>query len=691
MSRVTVCPRSTAADGEVKAVGHESLITTVMTIVGLLLVAAVSAVITARIRFPYTIGLVVIGLAVAFLADTHPALDHALKVLSFEPAVIMFIFIPILIFESAFKMNVPMLLRDLVPAFTLAGPGLLISTALIGGLIYLLTPLPLEAALIFGCLISATDPVAVIALFKELGAPKRLTILMEGESLLNDATAIVMFQIILAVIATGILDGQTISDGVVAFGGVFLGGLVVGIVGGLLIVQAIPLVGNQPLIHITLTLVMAYAAFIVAEHFLHASGIMAVLCAGLTIGYYGEALYRQQVRDYLDVFWNNAAFVANSLIFLMLGLAERTFLTHAQSNPEVLLYPVLTAIGVVVVARFALVNTLIPLVNVLPGTTPIDTRYRAVLSWGALRGAVAIALAMSLPSHFPYRWQIIDFTFGVTLFTLLVNGTTMGVLMRWLGLDKPTKVERYLGAYSEVAADRSALERIEAYTPVLPMSDEARARVTAIYRKRLEQAELILAGLRIEIGERRETRRNLLWLQTLSVRRKIYARRMGDGLLSRRAHRLLERMLARQAIGLEDAGNPIPASVPATAGGHRFRLPVFTLAGRVRRSRATTEEYVAIIASVRAVLTEMERLAELSLAEPDDVAACRSYYRALEEDALARLGALPEASADLIGAKMIERIAFDARLDTVDELERLGELPPVVARELRDKFEMEQA
>jgi CPA1 family monovalent cation:H+ antiporter len=159
------------------------------------------------------------------------------------------------------------------------------STGLIGGLIHLLTPLPLESALIFGCLISATDPVAVIALFKEVEAPKRLNILMEGESVFNDATAIVTFQIILAVITTGILDGETIATGVIDFFLVFFGGLLVGVVFGSFLVRAVPLIGNQPLVHITLTLVTAYGAFIVADHFLHASGIMAVLSAGFTIGY----------------------------------------------------------------------------------------------------------------------------------------------------------------------------------------------------------------------------------------------------------------------------------------------------------------------------------------------------------------------------------------------------------------------
>jgi CPA1 family monovalent cation:H+ antiporter len=154
-----------------------------------------------------------------------------------------------------------------------------------------MTPLPLESTLIFGCLISATDPVAVIALFKDVGAPKRLTSLMEGESVFNDATAIVTFQIILAVLATGIFDSTSVNEGVLHFFAVFFGGLAVCIGFGWLLTKTIPLVGNQPLAHVTLTLVTAYGAFIAAEHFLHASGIIAVLAAGLMVGYRTPVLY----------------------------------------------------------------------------------------------------------------------------------------------------------------------------------------------------------------------------------------------------------------------------------------------------------------------------------------------------------------------------------------------------------------
>lgn len=170
---------------------HEAFVTTVMAVMALLFLAAVSAVITKRVRFPYTVGLVVIGVAVAFIADDYPDLAHALDQLKLEPVMIMFLFIPILIFESAFNTDVPLLMRNLVPALTLAGPGLLLSTALIGILLHLLLPLPLESALIFGCLISATDPVAVIALARSL--PKHFSFRWQ---IINFAFGVTLFMLL---------------------------------------------------------------------------------------------------------------------------------------------------------------------------------------------------------------------------------------------------------------------------------------------------------------------------------------------------------------------------------------------------------------------------------------------------------------------------------------------------------------
>lgn len=369
--------------------------------------------------------------------------------------------------------------------------------------------------------------------------------------------AIVTFQIVLAVIATGILDTPTISWGVIDFFVVFLGGLLVGALFGWLLVQAIPWIGDEPLVHITLTLVCAYGAFIVADHFLHASGIMAVLSAGLMIGYHNPTRYKPRVREYLEIFWENAAFAANSLIFLMLGLSEKVFLSHTQNNIEGLLYPVLIAIPVVLFARSAVVYLLVPLVNRFPGAKPIDHRYRAVLAWGGLRGAVAIALAMSLPKHFPYRWQIIDLAFGVTLFTLLVNGSTMSWLMRRLGLDQPSALEEFMATFAATAAARTALQRIDSHQPVGEVDEEILERTRAKYRSELQTAETRLEELRKQLAGNRKKRHKLLWLQAPAVQRQSYHQRHDSGLLSQDALRALEWSLKRKHIGVDRPSGPV--------------------------------------------------------------------------------------------------------------------------------------
>ena len=196
---------------------HNPLLTIQIDLLLLLLIASLAAVILTRLQFPYTVGLVLLGLLLGGLADWFPALD-VLNSLNLSHDLILFVFVPPLIFESAINLDGRLLLRNLTPVLTLAGPGLLISTAIVGAIVTWGTPLTLGQALLFGSLISATDPVAVIALFKELGAPKQLSILVEGESLFNDATAIVAFNIILALVLSGApLGGDTLLQGGISF------------------------------------------------------------------------------------------------------------------------------------------------------------------------------------------------------------------------------------------------------------------------------------------------------------------------------------------------------------------------------------------------------------------------------------------------------------------------------------------
>ena len=243
---------------------HNLLLTIEIDILVLLLVACLAAIAFKRIRFPYTVGLVLVGLVLSFLARNIEALE-VVNTFRLSEELILFIFVPPLIFESALNMDSRILLRNLSPVLVLAAPGLLISTAIVGTVLAWLTPLSLGQALLFGSLISATDPVAVIALFKELGAPKQLAVLVEGESLFNDATAIVTFNIIFAVIAAGAVGADALQKGALDFLVAFVGGIVVGAAFGYLMRSFMNLAQENSLLLSTITTITAYGAFLIAE------------------------------------------------------------------------------------------------------------------------------------------------------------------------------------------------------------------------------------------------------------------------------------------------------------------------------------------------------------------------------------------------------------------------------------------
>ncbi len=665
--------------------GSEMLVSTVTVLMGLLFVAAIAAFLLSKVRFPYTVGLVLIGVTLAFLGDRFPALGEGLDALELEPELIMFVFIPALIFESAVNTDVRLLSKNLVPTLILAAPGLLLSTALIGFLVATFTPIPLDSALILGCLISATDPVAVIALFKDVGAPKRLTILVEGESLFNDATAIVTFQIILAVVATGILDTQTVFGGVLNFFIVFFGGLIVGLGFGYIVSIAIRLIGDEPLIHLTLTLVAAYGSFIVAEHYLHTSGIMAVLGTGLVIGYYGSVLYSHRVKESLEVFWESIAFVANSLIFLILGVSAQVFLTNVNGNVQGLLVPVLVSIVIVLLVRTLLVYSIVPLVNRIPGQRTISRGYQTVMVWGGLRGAVAVALAISLPLTFPFRWQIIDIAFGVILFTLLVNGTTMRFLLQRLKLDRPSPLEEYVGSFVQTMSKREALNRLQS-DEIQAMGDASKP-IREQYQQEFAQAEARLYELREQLGNTPETQHDLVWLRTIGIMHGIYLERYEDNLLSLDGLRELEWDLRQVEIDLDStaAGTRPRIHTPAILENDmlqlRYKRGIFFRRG-TQGITQVYEEVTALAVGSKAVLDKRDEVQEFANAGDELVNEIYAHYELLNKKANKRLRELEERYTDACQTAQVRQMhkhARDGERDVIRELIVGGELPDMIS------------
>lgn len=326
----------------------------IMAMIYMLLLAACSAIIFKKLKFPYTIGLVIVGIAFAFLMENTQHLQ-SVKDIHLNHDIILYIILPTLIFDAAVNIDGRMLIKELIPVIALAAPGLLISTFIVGYFMNLWTPLSLGAAFLFGALISATDPVAVIALFNEIGAPKRLTLLVDGESLFNDATAIVTFTIIMAIVVSGkSVTGSTILGAGISFVTVFAGGLIVGMIIGWIVTKLVNIVPNEPLVQIALTTVTAYTAFIVADHYLELSGVMSTLGAGLVISWNGATRFSSEVKEYIKQFWEYAAFVANSFIFLLIGITEFNLLIEHGHSKNLFFYLTITII-VVTIARMVVV------------------------------------------------------------------------------------------------------------------------------------------------------------------------------------------------------------------------------------------------------------------------------------------------------------------------------------------------
>ncbi len=385
------------------------------------------------LRVPYTIGLVVIGMVLGGVAKHSDFLAPVLQV-ELTHDLIMYVLLPVLIYDAAINIKLPMLVKELVPVLMLAVVGVVLSTLVVAGLLGYLTPMTMAGALLFGALISATDPVAVIALFKEVGAPERMSLLMDAESLFNDATAIVMFGIVMAVVQTGQGFGVEMLLGAIwEFCRVFLGGIAVGAAlgGGMLFL--LRLGRNIPFVQIAHTTILAYLSFILADHVFGMSGVMSTIAAGVVTRTWSRRVLSEPVQEYLHPYWEFMAFVANSFIFLLLGMQEDLLFQDMDRLYENVPYLLLT-IAVVLFARFLVVYLLIPVSNRLPKSSPVDGKTKAVMFWGGLRGVVPVALMLSIPLDMPERGVIIHMSLAVILFSLLVQGTTIERLMTLLKL-----------------------------------------------------------------------------------------------------------------------------------------------------------------------------------------------------------------------------------------------------------------
>ena len=393
--------------------------------IALLGVAMIVAILARRLRLPYTVGLVVAGLGLAAARlETGANLTHDL---------IFDLILPPLLFEAALNLDWRELRADLAPILALSTIGVAISAAIVAAGMVRLIGWPIPSAVIFGILIAATDPIAVIAMFKDTGVKGRLRLLVESESLFNDGVAAVLFALALIWAQAGSNNGLAASELSRAIATVAGGGIVLGLASGAL---AILVAGrtSDHLVETALTAVAAYGSFLLAEHF-HLSGVLACVSAGLVMGNLGllreddQSSLSARARTFVVEFWEFAAFIANSLVFLLIGLRAGAIPFAGIGLTTLVIANLLVLLGRAL--------TVYPLCLGFAGSRwRIPMARQHVLWWGGLRGALALALALSLPDSLPYRDEIVIAAFGVVTFSVIVQGVTMPILLRWLGVAK---------------------------------------------------------------------------------------------------------------------------------------------------------------------------------------------------------------------------------------------------------------
>ncbi len=446
----------------------------------LLLMVIISVAMSVRYfsQLPYTIALIFAGIILSFF-DIFPDIR-------LTPELIFHVLLPPLLFEAAFNLNASELKENLKPIATYAIFGVLIGVFVTGFLLYssfsmfdLHIAMPLMACLLFGAVISSTDPISVLAIFKKLGVPKRLSSIIEGESLFNDGISVVVYGIILSVIVSN--KQFDLIDGLKEFVIVAFGGAVVGSILGLTFSRITALVDDH-LIEITLTTILTYLSYIVAEYF-EVSGVISVIMAGLMVGNYGAKIgmsptTRVSVKD----FWDYIAFLINSIVFFIIGL--EVGIVHLFEN----FHYIVIAILAVLIGRSVSVFTLTQFINLID--RPLSFKWQSIFVWGGIRGALAMALALAIPEDYEFRNIILIMTFGVVGFSLIVQGLSIGKLLSILhvgGRDK--NLETYELERGKLIAMHGASEELEEMHKDALISSHTHQAILKHYEQDMQKAQ----------------------------------------------------------------------------------------------------------------------------------------------------------------------------------------------------------
>ncbi|NDR56249.1 cation:proton antiporter [Aliiruegeria sabulilitoris] len=528
------------------------LVTTV--IASLFLVIGAAEPLAARLRLPYSVILAVLGVLIGAgatfflrteLTDALNPVAEAILGLPIRSDVFLYVFLPTLLFQATLGMNLRRMLDDWVPILVLAVVAVVVATLSVGYALFWTSTLPLVACLLIGAIVSTTDPSAVVSIFRSISAPRRLARIIEGESLLNDAAAIALFGLFMGYVMLGVPD-PTLGDALGRFPYLIAGGAVTGWLAAQFAVWLMALFARHEMAQLSISVALPYLAYIVAEQSIGASGVIAVVAAGLTLNLTGPGRLAPQAWANLRELWDVLAHWAGALIFILAALLIPRLLEEVRLADFALIGVVVAA---AIAARAVILFGLLPLLALLRVSPTVERPYRVAILWGGLRGAVTLALALAVTESFrvPDGIQRVVgiLATGFVLFTLIVQGTTLRTVIRKLGLDRLSPIDEALSRQVVAVALQTVREDVARTTVDYELSHDIVRVEAKRFGERLEGAvkqaedsadildrDRITLGLIALAGHERDT-------ILAGMRERMISARMAEQVLSD-ADRLIE-------------------------------------------------------------------------------------------------------------------------------------------------------
>ncbi len=504
-------------------------------VLSVLIISSIVLYISTKIKLPFSILLVFIGILLHPIKSSVPALAS----IELTPEMLFYVFLPLLLFESTYNLNWRKFRKNLSVITLFATVGVLISAFIVAGLVHLFTGLNFGIALIFGTVIACTDPIAVIGIFKKLGVPKRLQHLLDGESMLNDGTAVIFSKIILSIIITG-FTGSTILQG--GFNLIFtiLVSALTGFGFGWIASRVVKYIQHQMMIEITLTIVLALISFIIGEAVFHVSGIIATVVAGITFSIFGKDNFSSDVKHFANEIWEYISFLANSFVFLLVGM---TFGAVELLNNW---REILIVFVIVIFARSVSVYLLGYIHNKSSAKLKISTKWLHIINWGGLRGALPIAFLLSLEEFAKggqlrqYMDTVITYTIGVVILSLTVNGLSIGWLIKKLKVNRPDIENRIHSDLIKVLLLNQSLDHINELNEDGEISNETK---NILYNEKWQEKKAVLNNLSEINSKRRLKVKQVLYQYAFEIESSEFTRLYDSDVISEKIYNQLREKL----------------------------------------------------------------------------------------------------------------------------------------------------